>query len=219
MLSAAEQKYIKTIFRIAEIGKEPVHTNAIAHQLNTSAAAVTDMIIKLAHKGYIQHEKYHGVSLTAQGKMEAKRIIRRSRLWKVFLIEKLRFPWHEIEGILDDFEAMDKDGLTERLDGFLNYPKFDSFGDSIPNVEGKFTLRAQIVLTDAPISRKLEVIGVRQYDKEFLMYLNSIFIKIGSDITLISRQDYDGTMLVLIDGRHHISIGHDVSQNIIVKIK
>jgi DtxR family Mn-dependent transcriptional regulator len=52
--------------------------------METKASSVTDMLKKLAEKKLVHYIKYQGVSLTEQGKLAAKMIVRKHRLWEVF---------------------------------------------------------------------------------------------------------------------------------------
>ena len=86
MYSYTEENYIKAIYKLSESGKEVVSTNAIAELLQTKAASVSDMLRKLSAKDIIHYEKYRGVFLTPAGTNHALRIIRKHRLWEVFLV-------------------------------------------------------------------------------------------------------------------------------------
>jgi len=88
-LSLSEENYLKAIYHLADSGMGNVSTNAIAEKLNTKPASVTDMIRRLSDKGVVNYKKYQGVSLTAKGNQHALKVIRKHRLWEVFLVEKL----------------------------------------------------------------------------------------------------------------------------------
>src|SRR5688572_3663166 len=138
MNSHTEENYLKAIFKLLEKEKGEVSTNAIAEKVNTKAASVTDMLKKLADKKLINYKKYQGVTLTAKGEKIAINIIRKHRLWEVFLVEKLKYKWDEIHDIAEQLEHIQSDSLIDRIDSFLNYPKFDPHGDPIPDLNGNF---------------------------------------------------------------------------------
>ena len=85
-LSLTEENYIKTIFQIRTTPQSNVSTNSLAHSLQTKPATVSDMIKRLSHKKLIFYEKYKGVTLSAAGSRQALKIIRKHRLWEVFLV-------------------------------------------------------------------------------------------------------------------------------------
>lgn len=217
LLSSTEENYLKAIFKIAEKEKKSVSTNSIAKQLETTAASVTDMVKRLAEKELINYEKYKGVTLTNAGNKVATSLIRKHRLWEVFLVNKLRFAWHQVHDIAEELEHIDSDELISRLDAFLDYPKFDPHGDPIPNAEGKFTLRNQMSLSEMSISQQGIVLGVKEHQTEFLKHLTKINIKLGSEIKIIEIIDYDQSMKILIDQKHDQIISKQISQNLLMK--
>ena len=217
MLSPTEENYLKAIFKIAEKEKKSVSTNAIAKHLVTSAASVTDMLKRLSEKELIHYEKYKGVSLTLAGNKVATNLIRKHRLWEVFLVNKLRFAWHQVHDIAEEMEHIDSDELISRLDAFLDYPRFDPHGDPIPNAEGKFTLRTQTSLSEMLATHKGILLGVKEHQTDFLKYLTKIHIKLGSEITILEIIDFDQSMKIHIDNKHEITISKQISQNLLMR--
>lgn len=217
MLSTAEENYIKAIFKIAEKEKRSVSTNSIAKQLSTTAASVTDMIKKLAEKDLVHYEKYKGVVLSNQGNKIATSLVRKHRLWEVFLVSKLRFAWHQVHEIAEELEHIDSDELIARLDAFLDYPKFDPHGDPIPNAEGKFTIRNQISLSELYINQSGTILGVKENQSDFLRYLTDINIRLGSVVRIIEFTAYDRSMKIVIDEKSEANISNHVAQNLLVK--
>ena len=120
------------------VSPKGVNTNAIAGMLDTKASSVTDMLKKLADKDLVAYKKYQGVTLTENGTLTAKMIVRKHRLWEVFLVDKLSFSWDEVHEIAEELEHIKSEKLINKLDSFLNYPAFDPHGDPIPNQKGKF---------------------------------------------------------------------------------
>ena len=102
MHSFTEENYLKAIFKLIEQDGDGVTTNAIADRVKTKAASVTDMLKKLSDKKLINYRKYQGVSLTSKGEKVALNIIRKHRLWEMFLVEKLDFKFNRIYSILDE---------------------------------------------------------------------------------------------------------------------
>jgi DtxR family transcriptional regulator, Mn-dependent transcriptional regulator len=217
MYTVAEESYLKVIFKIAEKEKKAVSTNAIAQMMGTTAASATDMIKKLSQKELITYEKYYGVHLSPLGNKIATHLIRRHRLWEQFLAQKLRFAWHQIHDIAELLEHIDSEELIQRLDAFLDYPKYDPHGDPIPNADGKFTIRNQILLTDINETQSCQVIAVRDQQSEFLKYLTKLNIKIGSDIKVLHIVSYDKSLKIYVDNKHEHTISKIVSQNILVR--
>ncbi|MBL0027064.1 MAG: metal-dependent transcriptional regulator [Saprospiraceae bacterium] len=218
MLSPTEENYLKSIFKIAEKENKAVSTNSIANLMSTTPASVTDMIQKLSQKKYLQYTKYKGVTLTQSGNKVAIKIIRKARLWEVFLVNKLRFAWHQIHNIADELEHVSSDELISRLDAFLDYPKFDPHGNPVPNADGKFTIRNQMALADIPLNQKVTVLGVKENLPDFLRYLTDINIRIGVEIMVLQQVPYDKSMRILIDNKTEQVISRSTSQLLSVKL-
>src|SRR5688500_9813021 len=134
--SLAEENYLKAIYKLSEETPENVFTNDIAALLNTKAASVTDMLQKLSDKKMIRYKKYQGVSLTLSGRKIALTIIRKHRLWELFLATKLGFKWDEVHEVAEQLEHIHSEKLVQHLDQYLGKPKFDPHGDPIPDEKG-----------------------------------------------------------------------------------
>lgn len=179
MNSFTEENYLKAIFKLLEKGGKTVSTTAIADRMNTKAATVTDMLKRLAEKKLINYQKYQGVTLTDKGKAIAVSIIRKHRLWEVFLVEKLHFKWDEVHDIAEQMEHINSDELVNRLDGFLNHPKFDPHGDPIPDAKGVFNRKKSLLLAEIAVGETCVMTGVVDHSTSFLQYLDKVGLSIG----------------------------------------
>lgn len=217
MATQTEENYIKAIFKITEKNQGAANTNSIAQHLSTSAASVTDMLKRLSEKEYFHYEKYKGVYLTSKGITMATNLIRKHRLWEVFLVDKLKFSWDEVHDIAEELEHVHSDELINRLDNYLGNPKYDPHGDPIPNIDGKFTIRNQVSLLNLNADEKGVVVGVKEHDTPFLQYLNQIKIALGTKLTVIKSIDFDLSKEVLIDNKTKLILSRKICNNIFVK--
>jgi len=215
--SQTEENYLKAIFKLSEREDKPASTNAIAAEMSTSAASVTDMLRRLAEKALIHYEKYRGVSLTEKGNKLATHLIRKHRLWEVFLLEKLRFSWDEVHDIAEQLEHIQSAELVERLDEYLEHPKFDPHGDPIPDAEGNFTFRKQVLLSSLLPEEGGVIVGVHDHSPAFLQYLDRIGVKLGVHIQLTERFDYDESLKVLLENTTEQVLSKKVSQNLFIQ--
>lgn len=215
-LSHTEENYLKAIFKITERAEKVASTNKIASVVNTSAASVTDMLKKLRDKSLIDYEKYKGATLTPVGNKIATQLIRKHRLWEVFLHDKLKFPWEQVHDIAEELEHIKSDDLINRLDNFLGNPRFDPHGDPIPNSAGKFMLRNQSSLDNIALNAKVTVVGVSHHESDFLNYLNSIGVKIGTVMKVTAKNSYDNSLTVDLN-QSQTSMSHEVARNLLVK--
>lgn len=217
-LSFAEENYLKAIYLLSKNGIESVSTNAISEMLQTRPASVSDMIRKLANKGVILYQKYQGVSISEEGKKMALRVIRKQRLWEVFLVEKLKFNWDEVHEVAEQLEHIRSPLLIRRLDEFLGFPKYDPHGDPIPDDAGMMPEKKSIVLSEVPEMLQGIVCAVNDSNPLFLKYLDRMGIYIGAGIKVIEKIDFDGSMLIHIDNKQQVSISREVCENLWLSI-
>ena len=137
LLSQAEENYLKAIYKISQQDGTPVSNNSISVEMSTSAASVTDMISRLSQKGLIHYQKRKGVHLTEKGAATAIHLVRKHRLWETFLVDKLNFTWAEVHDLAEQLEHIQSRELINRLEEFLDFPKFDPHGDPIPTEKGE----------------------------------------------------------------------------------
>ena len=204
-MTLSEENHLKAIFHLYNEKKEEVNTNAIAEVMNTKASSVTDMLKRLADKGLINYVKYQGVTLTKKGTQKAIAIIRKHRLWEVFLVEKLNFSWDEVHEIAEELEHIQSEKLIERLDAFLDFPK----------KEGVFTTTIQTLLSELKQGDKGICAAVKNTSKEFLVYLNKMNIALGDEIEVLSKEPFDDSMTLLVNDKQ-INLSAMVCRNIYV---
>ncbi len=195
---------------------EAINTNAISKEVETSASSVTDMLKRLSEKGLINYTKYKGVSLSKSGKKIAIRVVRKHRLWEVFLVETLGFHWDEVHDIAEQLEHIDSPILTKRLAEFLNDPKFDPHGDPIPDEGGQLSERSELTLAELRVGEKAEVVGVKDSSAGFLQYLDGLRLGLGSKLELLSHEPFDDSRLVKLSGKK-LTLSNKGSKNIYLK--
>ncbi len=218
MNSFTEENYLKAIYKLLE-NETVVTTNAIAEKMSTKAASVTDMLKKLSDKKMINYQKYQGVSLTNKGEKVALMIIRKHRLWEMFLVEKLSFKWDEVHDVAEQLEHIDSDKLIAQIDKFLNYPKFDPHGDPIPDVNGKFQIQKSVLLSTLKLNEQGVMTGVVDHSSAFLQYLDKCGIVLGNDIKIKEVIAFDKSLQITVNKKNTLFISNEVAKNILVIIK
>ncbi len=217
-ISQAEENYLKAIFKINEKNGKSAGNKAISQAMQTSAASVTDMLRRLAKKKLINYESHKGATLTDTGNRIATNLIRKHRLWEVFLVDKLQFAWDEVHPIAEELEHIKSEKLVARLDEFLGTPKFDPHGDPIPDADGNFTFRQQVLLSEVEIGKKGMLVGVQEHSKSFLQYLDSLELGLGTEVEILERFAYDDSMRLLINAKKEVVLSHKVNQNLFIKL-
>lgn len=216
MLSITEENYLKAIFKLSEKNRKNISTNNIAAETKTSAASVSDMIRKLSEKKLVHYEKYHGVQLTDKGKKNAVGLIRRHRLWEVFLVEKLNFTWDQIHDIAEELEHVSSPLLISRLNEFLGSPKFDPHGDPIPDENGKIVYHEETTLDQLQENEKAVIVGVADQSTSFLQYLDQQQLQIYNKLEVLEHHGYDNSKTISIKNKK-IFLSEKVAKNLVVK--
>lgn len=199
MASENIENYLKNIYKIQE-EEGRVATSTLSQRLQISAASVSEMVRRLAEEGLLRHTPYKGVELTDRGRSLALRIIRRHRLWEVFLFKVLKYDWDEVDAEAERLEHMTSDLLEERLDTALGHPSHDPHGHAIPTREGRIVRDRHRRLADAQVGEVLEVRRVSDESPDLLKYAARLGMSLGSKMRVLERQSFDGSLRVRISG-------------------
>ena len=87
-LSASLEDYIEAIYHIVS-EKESARGKDISQRLKVSGASVTEALRALSQKGLINYAPYEAITMTPQGKIVAREVIRRHNALKKFFVEVL----------------------------------------------------------------------------------------------------------------------------------
>ncbi|WP_234736578.1 metal-dependent transcriptional regulator [Tellurirhabdus bombi] len=216
MHSFTEENYLKTIYYLSTRQEGEVTTNSLAEMTSTKAASVSDMLRKLSEKSLIHYKKYQGVRLTEEGKRLALKVIRRHRLWEVFLVEKLGFGWDEVHEMAEDLEHIRSEELVERLDAYLDYPQFDPHGDPIPSPAGQMPEVEYRKLSEIPVGQEVQVMGVLEHSTEFLQHLDKTGLNLGCKLNVQDANSFDKSISVQINGEKLLFVSNEVARNLLV---
>jgi DtxR family Mn-dependent transcriptional regulator len=215
-MTYSEENYLKIIYHLSTVSKTEISTNAIAQEMQTKASSVTDMLKKLAEKELVSYQKYQGVSLTDKGFFAAKMIVRKHRLWEVFLVEKLDFTWDEVHEIAEELEHIQSDKLINKLDEFLDFPSKDPHGDPIPDKNGNIVKVEKQLLSELEINKTGICVGVKDSSTSFLQYLDKQKIALGSKIKIIEKESFDNSLTIEING-NKLLITNKIASNLFIK--
>ncbi|WP_268124845.1 metal-dependent transcriptional regulator [Roseivirga pacifica] len=219
MFSYVEENYLKAIYHLSQHGETSVSTNALAEEMKTTPASVSDMVRKLSKKKAVDYQKYRGVNVSNKGKEIALKVIRKHRLWEVFLVDKLKFKWDEVHEIAEELEHIKSPLLIKRLDEFLGFPKHDPHGDPIPDEDGNFSSVKKQPLQDTEVGAKATVIGVDDSSPAFLKYLDKVGISIGTKLSIEDKNEFDGSMDIILEESKAITISPAAAVNLLVVIE
>ncbi|MEO9892610.1 metal-dependent transcriptional regulator [Aurantibacter sp.] len=216
-MTLSEEDYIKAIYHLGKGENITVSTNALAEMVDTKPSSVTDMVKKLSEKGVANYRPYKGVSLSEYGQRIALSLVRKHRLWEVFLVEKLDFSWDEVHEVAEQLEHIKSEKLIDRLDKHLGFPQVDPHGDPIPSKSGEFKKAIKKLLNDIPIGSIGVCVGVKDSSPPFLKFLDKNKIALGDTILVLDKEEFDGSYNIKI-GERAIHISNQIAGNLYLKI-
>jgi DtxR family Mn-dependent transcriptional regulator len=216
IFSTSEENYIKSIYHLQQ-ADGLVTTNELAAQLQTKPASVTDMLKKLKAKKLLHYERYQGFKLSAEGKKVALNVVRKHRLWEFFLVQKLQFGWDEVHQIAEQLEHINSTALVDKLDAFLDFPKFDPHGDPIPDINGKMEPTKQINLTELGLNQPAEISAVGSQSTELLELLRHKNISIGTRVEVKKKFSFDNSIEIKIKNVPAFTVSQQLAQTLFVK--
>ena len=213
MTTLSEENYLKAIYHLGQQGTVAVSTNAIAEKIDSKASSVTDMVKKLADKNLAHYIKYQGVSLTNEGRLTAASVIRKHRLWEVFLVEKLHFSWDEVHDVAEQLEHIKSLKLVNELDAFLGFPTHDPHGDPIPDRNGNYTLSKSTNILKMGVGNEGVLVHVKDSSDVFLKYLNKTNLALGDVIKVLDYEPFDDSVSIQTNNKQLI-ISKEVAKNL-----
>lgn len=217
MHSLSEENYLKAIYNQTKEGAKKITPTSIAEELRNNPASVIDMLKKLGDKKLLIYDKVKGARLTERGSKIAIDIVRKHRLWEVFLLEKLGYTWGEVHDIAEQLEHIHHEDLADRLDKFLGFPNYDPHGDPIPDKNGKLPATRWMALSDTEIGTKVKVVNVDDNSPDFLKYLDKQNIGLNSTIIIKEIQNFDRSLLVELKGKKEIYLSQEAAKKIFVE--
>ena len=215
MLSQSIEDYLKAVYEV-ETADGKVSTSALAERLDVSPASVTNMVKKLSERKLITHKRYQGVKLTPAGRKIALEVIRHHRLVELYLKEALGVPWDKVHQEAEKWEHVLSEDLEDRIDEFLGHPLRDPHGSPIPRRDGTMVVRECSSLEEIEEETCVKVVEVSDHDPELLRYLGDIGLYPETEMTVISREPFQGPIIVELTGKEY-PIGRNAAKYILVE--
>ena len=217
MQTLTEENYLKAILKLSKVDDKKISATAIAEEMEVNAASVIDMLKKLKEKELIAYDKKSGAELSALGNKLALNIVRKHRLWEVFLFEKLKYSWDEVHEMAEQLEHIKNSELANRLDEFLGFPEFDPHGDPIPKANGAMLEIPKILMIEKKIGKVCEVVAIKDTSVDFLQYLKQLSIEIGTIIKIENKVAFDNSFIISV-GKVKSTVSEKFAKSIFVKL-
>ncbi|AYW51107.1 metal-dependent transcriptional regulator [Tetragenococcus halophilus] len=188
------EDYLKLILELGG-DQSKINNKQIVSGLDVSAASVSEMINKLVKENLVEHTPYQGVHLTDKGLEKASSLVRRHRLWEVFLVEHLKYSWNEVHDDAEVLEHVTSETLAHHLNEYLEHPKHCPHGGMIPKENQLVHEKKREKLTDYPVGTKVRIARVLD-EHELLDYLVDINVSINEEYTITDVAAYEGPITI-----------------------
>jgi DtxR family Mn-dependent transcriptional regulator len=216
-LSSAVEDYAKAIYALETRRGRAVSTNALAERLGVTAASASGMVKRLGELGLVEHQPYHGVSLTEQGRKVALEVMRHHRLLELYLVETLGVPWDRVHQEAEVLEHVLSEELEELIAAKLGDPTHDPHGDPIPTRD--------LTLVEAPTESLQECTGgdqgtftrISDSDPDMLRFLAERGIAPGGRFEVLEKQPFGGPLFVRFGDDVHV-LGGELARAMRVEI-
>ena len=203
--TSAIEDYAKSIYSLQQrAGGEPVSTNALAERCGVTPASASAMLKKLAERGLVHHEPYHGVRLTPAGERLALEMLRHHRLLELYLAEHLDVPWDRVHEEAEALEHVLSEDLEARIAAKLGNPTHDPHGDPIPDRDLVIHEEVTESLDAVAVGAGGRFVRVSDSDPEMLRYLAERGIAIGDMCTVRAREPFQGPITVSFGEEEHV---------------
>ncbi|WP_420752114.1 metal-dependent transcriptional regulator [Rhodococcus sp. O3] len=199
-LTSVAQDYLKVIWTVQEWSGEKVSTKLLAEKLGVSASTVSEAVRRLCDQGLLDHERYGAISLTESGRAAAVAMVRRHRLIETFLVRELGYGWDEVHDEAEVLEHAVSERMIAALDAKLGFPERDPHGDPIPTPDGRIPTPPARPLSSFADGEFGRVARISDNDPAMLRYFDDVGIALDTEIRVIERRDFAGTVAVSIGG-------------------
>ena len=187
-MSRSLEDYLKGIYLLKR--RKQYSNKNLAEYLNISPASVSEMIKKLSNENYLILEG-RNINLTKKGSDIAVNIIRKHRVWEVFLVEKLGYDTDEIHEEAEVLEHVTSDKLLQKLEKFLFYPKECPHGSPIFYDSDGFNEANIMKLSDTEERDEIIILSVED-NIELYDYLREMDVTIKENYNIIRKDPFNG---------------------------
>lgn len=217
MASTTEENYLKALYNNSNSQGE-VNISELAHSLGVSMPTANSMVKSLQKAELVVYEKYKPVTLTPKGQKEAALIIRKHRLTEMFLVKKMGFGWEEVHEVAEQIEHIHAPKFFERMDEMLGHPTTDPHGSPIPDNQGRMKEFSYTPLSTCKPGQTVQLAALTNSSTEFLEFLNSRKLALGTELKVLSREAYDLSLVVSYKNRPNETLSEKVSERLLVRV-
>ena len=217
MSSHTEENYLKALLKLADENGQ-INVSDLSTEMEVRMPTVNSMVKKLDAQGLVVYEKYKPLTITPAGRTRAALIIRKHRLTEMFLVKKMGFGWENIHEIAEQVEHVQSEAFFDRMDEMLGYPTVDPHGSPIPDKQGRIQELSYVPLSSCKPSQTVQLAALTNSSSDFLEFLNSRKLALGTELRILSREAYDQSMVVSYGQHPNETLSEKVSERLLVRV-
>ncbi|MCB9245668.1 MAG: metal-dependent transcriptional regulator [Flavobacteriales bacterium] len=214
--TVTEENYLKALYYLVDEQGE-ITISDLSREMGVSKPTSNSMIKSLSGKGLVAYEKYKPLKLTETGRRMAALVIRKHRLTEMFLVEQMGFGWEEVHEVAEQIEHIRSEKFFDRMDDLLGHPTIDPHGSPIPDKSGNVQERSYAALSTCASGDQVRMVALNQSSKDFLKYLNSKSLHLGTRIEVLRTESFDGSVEVRYEGHPRELLSRTVADLILIE--
>jgi len=234
-MGRSAEEYLEALYTLTSKGKI-ASTTEISEHLKIAPASVTEMLKKLADKGYVKYSPYRGATLTDEGLKIAEKMTRKHRLLERFLYDVLKIGKDMVHKQACEMEHSLSDEAEEALCRFLKHPdrcpddskvippcslQFSSCAECLERHReglGEVGKRRQNLVSVRDLKEHdLGKIALIRGDHKVLQRLLDMGLTPGTRISIVKVAPLNGPIQIAVRGSK-LALGHDIVSNVFVEI-
>lgn len=200
-ISTMSEDYVRAIYSAEEWDEKGVGVSVLANLMGVVPSTASENVRRLKEAGLVDHKPYQQVRLTAAGREEAMKMVRRHRILETFLHQLLEFSWDEVHEEAEQLEHAVSDRFIDQIDKALGYPEADPHGDPIPRKDGSVAVSSSLSVLTAPLQVPLEIVRIRDAEPEVLRHFESRGITPGTQALVLEKSDVTALVALEVAGQ------------------
>lgn len=211
-MSVSTENFLKNIYLYSSENASAVTSGQLAEKLDISSAAVTDMARKLGKKGLLEYKPYQSLVLSAKGRVLALKVVRKHRLWELFLHEVLEMDLLSVHEEAEKLEHNTSDFLMNKISSYLGEPDFDPHGEPIPGREGSLPSEKGVIpLVEAEVGKAYAIKKLRYSDSDTSEMYDHYGLHQDMEFFVLKIFDFDGSIEIRTNEKSRLTISRQLA--------
>jgi DtxR family Mn-dependent transcriptional regulator len=221
------EMYLRTILELEEDGQVVLRAR-ISERLGQSGPTVSETVNRMSRDGLVVVTDDRHLELTADGRLEAVRVMRKHRLAERLLADVIGLEWEFLHEEACRWEHVMSEQVERKILGLIKTTEVSPYGNPIPGLEELgVVIGTQQTRPDVSLPSKLAELGKAsglvikrigepiQIDTDFLADLRELGLVPGARV---NASHIDGRVFLVLEGQENgLALDHDLAAHIFVE--